>query len=364
MSVVPLGQAYIVANFKETQVSRLRVGQPVEIKADAFGKQKIHGKLDSFAPATGQEFALIPVENAVGNFTKITQRLPVKIVVDRASWARPCVPACRSRSRSTCATARARPSPRPASRRRRSPARAWRAKARDRRHDRRRPPRPSVRRRRKPPAAATPQVDWTKLFLGFGAMVIGQFMAILDIQIVAASLPQIQAGVGRQRRPDQLDPDRLPDPRGRDDPAVGISVAAVGHPARLSDLVHRLHRHERPDGPVLVDRHDDPDPGPAGLHRRGDDPDGVRRGLHRLPARAADHRQRDHGPDRHPGPDRRPDPGRPPDRVAVWRWLFFINVPTGLVVLFGVARWGQFDKGDPSLAKGFDWFGLAVMATS
>ncbi|AZS23232.1 MULTISPECIES: HlyD family secretion protein [unclassified Caulobacter] len=84
MSVVPLGQAYIVANFKETQVARLRVGQPVEIKADAFGKQKIVGKVDSFAPATGQEFALIPVENAVGNFTKITQRLPVKIAVDRS----------------------------------------------------------------------------------------------------------------------------------------------------------------------------------------------------------------------------------------------------------------------------------------
>lgn len=84
MSVVPLGQAFIVANFKETQVSRLRIGQPVEIKADAFGKQKIVGKVDSFAPATGQEFALIPVENAVGNFTKITQRLPVKIVVDRS----------------------------------------------------------------------------------------------------------------------------------------------------------------------------------------------------------------------------------------------------------------------------------------
>jgi len=84
MSVVPLGQSFIVANFKETQVSRLRIGQPVEIKADAFGKQKIVGKVDSFAPATGQEFALIPVENAVGNFTKITQRLPVKIVVDRS----------------------------------------------------------------------------------------------------------------------------------------------------------------------------------------------------------------------------------------------------------------------------------------
>ncbi len=84
MSIVPVGQGYIVANFKETQVARLRVGQPVEIKADAFGKSVIHGKLDSFAPATGQEFALIPVENAVGNFTKITQRLPVKIVVEKS----------------------------------------------------------------------------------------------------------------------------------------------------------------------------------------------------------------------------------------------------------------------------------------
>jgi membrane fusion protein (multidrug efflux system) len=83
MSLVPLGDAYVVANFKETQVSRLRVGQEVEIRADAFGKQTLKGKVDSFAPATGAEFALIPVENAVGNFTKIAQRLPVKIAVDR-----------------------------------------------------------------------------------------------------------------------------------------------------------------------------------------------------------------------------------------------------------------------------------------
>ena len=83
MSIVPLGQAYVVANFKETQVSRLRIGQPVEIHADAFGKQTIRGHIDSFAPATGSEFALIPVENAVGNFTKIAQRVPVRIAVDR-----------------------------------------------------------------------------------------------------------------------------------------------------------------------------------------------------------------------------------------------------------------------------------------
>lgn len=83
MSIVPLNDAYVVANFKETQVARLRLGQPVEIQADAFGKQTIKGRIESFSPATGAEFAMIPVENAVGNFTKITQRLPVRIAVDR-----------------------------------------------------------------------------------------------------------------------------------------------------------------------------------------------------------------------------------------------------------------------------------------
>lgn len=83
MSIVPLAEAYVVANFKETQVARLRVGQPVEIRADAFGNETLKGHVLSFAPATGSEFALIPVENAVGNFTKIAQRLPVKIAVDR-----------------------------------------------------------------------------------------------------------------------------------------------------------------------------------------------------------------------------------------------------------------------------------------
>ena len=82
MAVVPLGRAFVVANFKETQVSRLRLGQPVEIHADAFGNTAIKGHIESFSPATGAEFALIPVENAVGNFTKIAQRVPVRIVVD------------------------------------------------------------------------------------------------------------------------------------------------------------------------------------------------------------------------------------------------------------------------------------------
>ena len=85
LTIVPLGEAFVIANFKETQVAQLRIGQSVEIHADAFGKQAIRGRIESFAPATGSEFALIPVENAVGNFTKIPQRLPVKITVDRNS---------------------------------------------------------------------------------------------------------------------------------------------------------------------------------------------------------------------------------------------------------------------------------------
>ena len=84
LSIVPLGDTYVVANFKETQLDRLRLGQAVEIPADAFPGQPIRGRIDSFAPATGSEFALIPVENATGNFTKITQRVPVRIIVDRA----------------------------------------------------------------------------------------------------------------------------------------------------------------------------------------------------------------------------------------------------------------------------------------
>ena len=87
LSIVPLGDAYVVANFKETQLDRLRLGQTVEIRADAFPDEPLTGHIDSFAPATGSEFALIPVENATGNFTRITQRVPVRIRVDPAGAA-------------------------------------------------------------------------------------------------------------------------------------------------------------------------------------------------------------------------------------------------------------------------------------
>jgi membrane fusion protein (multidrug efflux system) len=80
-SLVPLGAVYIDANFKETQVARLRPGQPVSISVDALPGRSIEGRVDSIAPASGSVFSLLPPDNATGNFTKIVQRLPVRILV-------------------------------------------------------------------------------------------------------------------------------------------------------------------------------------------------------------------------------------------------------------------------------------------
>jgi membrane fusion protein (multidrug efflux system) len=82
MAVVPLQAVYIVANYKETQLTDVRPGQPVTIDVDTFPGAKVTGHIDSVAPASGQEFALLPPDNATGNFTKIVQRIPVKILVD------------------------------------------------------------------------------------------------------------------------------------------------------------------------------------------------------------------------------------------------------------------------------------------
>ena len=85
MAVVPLDQVYVVANFKETQLTYVRNGQPVELYIDSFQSTRLKGHVDSLAPASGLEFTLLPPDNATGNFTKIVQRVPVKIVLDDQS---------------------------------------------------------------------------------------------------------------------------------------------------------------------------------------------------------------------------------------------------------------------------------------
>lgn len=81
MAVVKLPDVYVIANFKETQAGDMRRGQEAKVSVDAFPDLELKGTIDSFSPATGSEFSLLPPENATGNFTKIVQRLPVKVRV-------------------------------------------------------------------------------------------------------------------------------------------------------------------------------------------------------------------------------------------------------------------------------------------
>jgi membrane fusion protein, multidrug efflux system len=82
-NVVPLNDVFIDANFKETQLNRIRPGQPVTISVDAYGHRKFAGVVDSISPAAGSVFTLLPPDNATGNFTKIVQRLPVRVRVPK-----------------------------------------------------------------------------------------------------------------------------------------------------------------------------------------------------------------------------------------------------------------------------------------
>ncbi|MEP2723010.1 HlyD family secretion protein [Roseibium sp.] len=82
MTVVPVSAIYVTANFKETQVGLIRPGQSVRLEVDALPDLEIAGRVDSISPGTGAEFSILPPENATGNFTKIVQRIPVRIAID------------------------------------------------------------------------------------------------------------------------------------------------------------------------------------------------------------------------------------------------------------------------------------------
>jgi membrane fusion protein (multidrug efflux system) len=82
INVVPLPNVYVIANYKETQLTRVKPGQPVDIVVDTFSSEKLHGRVERIAPASGSQFALLPPDNATGNFTKVVQRIPVRIELD------------------------------------------------------------------------------------------------------------------------------------------------------------------------------------------------------------------------------------------------------------------------------------------
>jgi membrane fusion protein, multidrug efflux system len=82
MAITNNQNIWVVANFKETQISNMKVGQEAEIEIDAYGDKIFKGKIESFAQATGAKFSLLPPDNATGNFVKVTQRIPVKIIIN------------------------------------------------------------------------------------------------------------------------------------------------------------------------------------------------------------------------------------------------------------------------------------------
>jgi membrane fusion protein, multidrug efflux system len=83
INVVPLPNVYVMANYKETQLTRVKPGQSVDITVDSFPNEKLHGRVERISPASGSQFALLPPDNATGNFTKVVQRVPVRIQLDK-----------------------------------------------------------------------------------------------------------------------------------------------------------------------------------------------------------------------------------------------------------------------------------------
>ncbi|MGJ4930598.1 HlyD family secretion protein [Bradyrhizobium sp. HKCCYLS2038] len=82
IAVVPLPQVFVIANYKETQLTHVAPGQPVDLTVDSFPGERLHGRVERIAPASGSQFALLPPDNATGNFTKVVQRIPVRIALD------------------------------------------------------------------------------------------------------------------------------------------------------------------------------------------------------------------------------------------------------------------------------------------
>lgn len=91
MSLAPIRDAYVTANFTETQVQYFRPGMEADVEVDMLGGRVLHGSVESLAPASGSEFAVLPPQTAIGNFTKIVQRIPVRVRIasdDRAALSK------------------------------------------------------------------------------------------------------------------------------------------------------------------------------------------------------------------------------------------------------------------------------------
>ena len=89
LAIVPLHEVWVLANFKETQLARVKPGMPAEVEIDTFPGQVFHGTVDSLSAGTGARFSLLPPENATGNWVKVVQRVPVKIRLNAKEFGNP-----------------------------------------------------------------------------------------------------------------------------------------------------------------------------------------------------------------------------------------------------------------------------------
>ena len=212
------------------------------------------------------------------------------------------------------------------------------------------------------PPADAPAINWTVLLLGFAGMVIGQFMAILDIQIVASSLPQIQAGVGASAEEISWIQTAYLIPEVVMIPLSGylsrlwgtrnlflascagfmLMSVAVGLSGSVEEMIFFRAVQGFVGGAMI--------PTVFAVAFTAFPP------ARRVTASVI------MGLIVTLAPTVGPTLGGHLTEQLSWRWLFFINVPPGVLVLFLVGRYANFDKGDPSLARGFDWWGLALMA--
>lgn len=208
---------------------------------------------------------------------------------------------------------------------------------------------------------ASGDVDWVKIFLGFGGMVVGQFMAILDIQIVASSLSQIQAGVGASA--DEISwvqtiyllaevviiplTAYLTKMWGTR-PVYVVAAAGFIVTSIATGLSTNIEM-------MIATR------ALQGLAAGAMIPAVFATAMTVFPPEKRVMANVVVGLIVTLAPTIGPTLGGHLTEAMNWRWLFFVNVPPGLLVMFLVGRYGNFDKGDPSLAKGIDWFGLATM---
>jgi DHA2 family multidrug resistance protein len=214
----------------------------------------------------------------------------------------------------------------------------------------------------RPPLKANGDIDWVHLFIGFGAMALGQFMAMLDIQIVASSLPQIQAGISASAdevswvQTAYLIPEVVMIPlSGYLSRLVGtqkvfmVSCAGFVVMSVLTGLSSNIDE-------MIVTRALQGFIGGAMI------PTVFAIAFTAFPPERRMMAGTVMGLIVSLAPMIGPTLGGHLTDLLNWRWLFFINVVPGIAVLFLVGRFGDFDRGDPSLAKGFDWFGLVSMA--